>query len=921
AGYVQTLAANAPADHSLVLAAGDNISASLYASASQHDNPTLDVLNDVGVDASSVGNHEFDQGLGDLQDIINGTGVHTGHGVEFPYLGANVVLKSDPTQHPDGLEASARFVIDGVKISVIGAVTQETPSLVSPTGVADLEFLTPWDGINAEVTRLKAEDPADVYIAVIHEGAPDGTKTLENQIAASPVFKHIVEDIDPAVSALILGHTHQVNLWSAPNPDAPAGQATTRPVIQTGSYGANIGNVVLSVDPTSKKVVSFTQQNVNLLNSVPAKTYTVPDSYFTAKYAAVAQVKATVDAALAAAVVSGNVISGKITETFSRGGVSGGTYTGPGNTYTGGSGDDRSTESAMGTLIANALREKVTDYLQESNASDKADIGIVNPGGIRAGLTYLKDVANANEDVDGKVSVAELNAVLPFVNNLYTSTVTGDVLKKILEQQWQRTTDDQSQWTNPSTIPSRPYLQLGLSDNVTYTFDPTRPEGDRITSIWIDDELVTDSQVVKVATFSFLAAGGDNFRAFTQGSNADTGLVDYNAWIAYFQEHATDNGGTGIAPDYSRRSVGVSGLSETYSAGDTIAFTLGAPISASAGGGKGTLDTHATGAPKNTSVSVSFVPDGGSPTGLGTGTVDDNGTAAISVTAPSLLTATSGYLELTVAPSGTVVRVPITIEALELTTEVPTISGTPNVGSTLTAASDPWGPDPVELTYEWFSDATAVGTGTTLVLTEDMLATSISVKATGTKSGYTSATETSASVTVAPGTLTAGTPTISGTAKVGSTLTANAGTWTPAGVAFTYQWLANGTPISGATSKSFTLTSAQLGKAITVTVLGAKGGFVAVSKTSAPVTAQTGTITPATPTISGTAKVGSTLRAYVGTWKPSGISFTYQWYANGSPISKATKSTFKLTSARKGKQITVKVTGSKAGYATVSKTS
>ena len=99
-----------------------------------------------------------------------------------------------------------------------------------------------------------------------------------------------------------------------------------------------------------------------------------------------AQVKTTVDAALAAAAVSGNVISGKITETFSRGGVSGGTYTGPGNTYTGGSGDDRSTESAMGTLIANALREKVTDYLQESNASDKADIGIVNPGGIRAGL-------------------------------------------------------------------------------------------------------------------------------------------------------------------------------------------------------------------------------------------------------------------------------------------------------------------------------------------------------------------------------------------------------------------------------------------------------------------------------------------------------------------------------------------------------
>ena len=88
-------------------------------------------------------------------------------------------------------------------------------------------------------------------------------------------------------------------------------------------------------------------------------------------------------------------------------------------------------------------------------------------------------MANANEDVDGKVSVAELNAVLPFVNNLYTSTVTGEVLKKILEQQWQRTTDDQSQWSNPSTIPSRSYLQLGLSDNVTSpSTPPTRGRQD-----------------------------------------------------------------------------------------------------------------------------------------------------------------------------------------------------------------------------------------------------------------------------------------------------------------------------------------------------------------------------------------------------------------------------------------------------------
>lgn len=921
AGYVQTLASNAPADHSLILSAGDNISASLYASASQHDNPTLDVLNEVGVSASSLGNHEFDQGLSDLQDIINGTGVHAGHGAEFPFLGANVVLATDHSQQPAGVKASERFVIGGVKVSVIGAVTQETPTLVSPSGVEGLDFLTPWDGINAEVTRLKADDPADVYIAVIHEGPIDGSATLSSQIAASPVFAHIVNDIDPAVSALILGHTHQAHAWDAPNPGAPSGQATTRPVIQTGSYGANVGNVVLSVDPTSKKVVAYTQKNVNLLNSTPAKTYTVPDAYFTAKYPAVAQVKATVDAALAAASVSGNVISGKITQTISRGGVSGGTFTGPGDTYTGGAGDDRSTESAAGTLIADALRDKVTDYLQEANATDKADIGIVNPGGIRAALNFAKDATNPNETQDGQVSVAELNAVLPFVNNLYTTTVTGETLKKILEQQWQRTTDDKSHWSSPSTIPSRAYLQLGLSDNVSYTFDPTLPEGDRITGIWIDGELVTDAQSIKVATFSFLAQGGDNFRAFREGLSADTGLVDYQAWIAYFEDHAGDNGGLGIAPDYSRRSVGVSGLDASYGSGDQVSFTLGAPISATAGDGKGTLDMHATGAPKATDVTVEFVPDGGSAVGLGNATVDANGTAAVTFTAPAEVTAASGNLRLTVAPTGTVVELPITFGPGDLVTAVPTISGTAKVGGTLTAASDAWGPAPVTLTYEWFAGATKVGTGNTLALTSALIDKSIVVKVTGVKSGFATQTTTSAAVTVLGGTITAGSPKITGTAKAGSTLHASTGVWSPSDTRFAFQWFANGVAISGATGSTLSLAPSLVGKHVSVEVTGFKVGYVALAKSSANVTVAAGTITPATPKISGTARVGSTLKVTVGTWKPSGVSFKYQWYVNGKAISGATKSSYKITSGARGKTITVKVTGSKAGYATVAKTS
>jgi hypothetical protein len=273
-----------------------------------------------------------------------------------------------------------------------------------------------------------------------------------------------------------------------------------------------------------------------------------------------------------------------------------------------------------------------------------------------------------------------------------------------------------------------------------------------------------------------------------------------------------------------------------------------------------------------------------------------------------------------VSPSNTVVRIPITFAATPVTSHIPTIAGTAKVGNTLTASSDPWGPGTVELTYEWYADDAPVGTGTTLTLTEAMLGASITVKATGTKSGYTSVTETSAAVTVAPGTLTAATPTISGTPKVGHLVKVVTGTWTP-GTAFTYQWYADGTAIAGATAPTLRLTSALRGKAITVTVLGAKGGFVAVSKTSPSVAVGTGTLGTAAPRIVGTLRVGHTLKAVVGDWSPGGITFTYQWYANGTAISTATKSTLTLKSAQLGKSITVKVTGKKSGYTTVTRTS
>lgn len=175
----------------------------------------------------------------------------------------------------------------------------------------------------------------------------------------------------------------------------------------------------------------------------------------------------------------------------------------------------------------------------------------------------------------------------------------------------------------------------------------------------------------------------------------------------------------------------------------------------------------------------------------------------------------------------------------------------------------------------------------------------------------------------AASTITGGTPTIAGTAKVGKVLTAAPGSWSPAGVAFSYQWYASGTAIPGATGTSLMLTAGHVGRKIAVRVTGSKAGYTAVTRTSA-VTGNVapGTLAPAPkPKITGTPKVGKKLTAKPGTWGPGSVAKAYRWYANGKAIPGAKGKTLKLTASHVGKRITVRITGTKAGYATVTKVS
>jgi len=172
---------------------------------------------------------------------------------------------------------------------------------------------------------------------------------------------------------------------------------------------------------------------------------------------------------------------------------------------------------------------------------------------------------------------------------------------------------------------------------------------------------------------------------------------------------------------------------------------------------------------------------------------------------------------------------------------------------------------------------------------------------------------------VAPAVLKTDEPWIAGTPAVGNKLIAYGGTWT-FGTKFTYQWHANGAEIPGATDLTLLLTKEYADAAITVAVTGTLDGYLPVTVVSpAAVDVELGTFSPSTPKITGTLKVGNTLKANPVT--VDNITHEFKWFADGDPIAGATESTYTLTEDEKGKQLTVQVTYNKDGYHPATKTS
>lgn len=272
------------------------------------------------------------------------------------------------------------------------------------------------------------------------------------------------------------------------------------------------------------------------------------------------------------------------------------------------------------------------------------------------------------------------------------------------------------------------------------------------------------------------------------------------------------------------------------------------------------------------------------------------------------------YQDVTIGSDGLAVA----IGTLNLTD--PAITGSATVGSRLTAETTGWGPTPLTLSYQWLRAGVAIpgAVASTYLVTSGDLGQQLRVAVTATRQGYTAQTRTSAAVVGGLNPFRVVAPKVTGTAKAGRTLTAKAGSWAPTPTTIGYQWYRWGKAIPGATKSTYKLTAADRKTEITVRVTGSAADYQTATASSAAVKVEFGKLKAAKPKITGTAKVGKTLKVKRGTWKPKSVTYTYQWYRSGKAIADARGSSYKLVAADRGKKITVKVTAAKKGYVTKS---
>jgi 5'-nucleotidase len=408
AAYIDALKAKDP--NNVVVSAGDLIGATPLISALFHDEPTIEAMNRLGLEFNAVGNHEFDEGREELLRMQNG-GCHPFdsnscqgalvetpvpfEGARFAFLAANV---QDTASKKTLFAPYAIKNFGKVRVAFIGMTLKETPTIVSPSGVAGLEFIDEAATVNALIPRLRARGVKAVVV-LIHQGgtqpitqAADTINSCVGNLSGTPIAP-IVSRLDDEVDLVISGHTHQAYNCLLPN---KSGRMIS--VTSANSIGRVLTEIDIKVNPKNGDVTNVSAENKLVDRSA---TGVVPD----------AEIAAIVDKYRALAMPIANRVIGEITAAMPDSAV------------------NAAGESVLGDVIADAQLQATAGI-----GSGNAWVAFMNPGGIRSpGLLYPSSAAGEGE---GKVTYGEIFTVQPFGNSLVTLTLTGEQIHILLEQQF-----------------------------------------------------------------------------------------------------------------------------------------------------------------------------------------------------------------------------------------------------------------------------------------------------------------------------------------------------------------------------------------------------------------------------------------------------------------------------------------------------
>ncbi|WP_033324357.1 bifunctional metallophosphatase/5'-nucleotidase [Streptomyces yerevanensis] len=475
--------------YSITAAGGDMVGASPLISGLFHDEPTIEALNKLDLDVTSVGNHEFDEGARELARMQKG-GCHPTDGcyvkgekfggADFPYLAANVL--DEKTKKPI-LKPYWVWKQNGVKVGFIGVTLEDTPGIVSAEGVKGLKFKDEVETINKYAKLLEKQGVKSV-VALIHEGGFPAS-TAYNYDCDSPgagdgisgPIVDIAKNITPKVDALVTGHTHTAYACTINDPSGKP-----RMVTSAASFGRLYTDTTLTYDRWTGDIARTAVDSANhvVTRDVPKAT----------------DMTELIKKWNTLAAPIGNRAIGHISADIAPTG----------------------TESPLGDLIADA------QLAHGKELDPETDLALMNPGGIRTGLTY----AATGGEGDGVVTFAEGFAVQPFANTVNLQDFTGTQLIKVLQEQ-----------VTGANAAAPKILQV--SDGLTYTLDLTKTGADRVVadSVKLNGAAIDPAATYRVATNSFLAGGGDGFTTLGLGTNDLVGSDDLAALEKYLTANSS----------------------------------------------------------------------------------------------------------------------------------------------------------------------------------------------------------------------------------------------------------------------------------------------------------------------------------------------------------------------------------------------